>query len=479
ELQNLTKTLENLPKQALVVTKANKEDVLNCLTLWQNDNSYKRLYPIVLPFYQRLDPDFYGHLRKSITASFQFDFWKRAVHPIFQQATPKVLLLTSKYFLMGEIIGACNKLGLDYKLVTVPKESMGSSDFVRQMLKEVLAFKPDCCITLNHMGVDREGVLMDLLQRLQLPLASWFVDNPHLIIHLYAKCINPWTCLFTWDCDNIPSLHQQGFPYVEYLPLGTDPNRFQSHKQVPKDFQSRVSFVGNSMLYKVGGRLKSAHFPPQLLANFQNMALAFMVSDERNVQPFLANNYPESYAIYNSLPDNETKLAFETAVTWQATRIYRKNCVLKLLPFKPLIAGDDGWRIELAKIEPKPRFFRELSYYSELPIFYNGSEINFNCTSKQMKGAVNQRIFDCPATGNFVLTDWRAQMEALFTPQEMVCYHEEEEIPHLVQFYLDHPTTRKQIAQAAQKRVLAEHTWFHRLKTLLDKMHTIYQTKKA
>ena len=107
------------------------------------------------------------------------------------------------------------------------------AQLVQQLLEAVVSFRPDCCITLNHMGVDVEGVLMDLLARLQLPLASWFVDNPHLIIHLYSRCVSPWTTLFTWDSDNIPTLRAAGFEHVFYLPLATTPQRFKPDSACP------------------------------------------------------------------------------------------------------------------------------------------------------------------------------------------------------------------------------------------------------
>ncbi|MBQ7585157.1 MAG: glycosyltransferase, partial [Desulfovibrionaceae bacterium] len=341
----------------------------------------------------------------------------------------------------------------------------------------VLAFKPDCCLTLNHMGVDREGILMDLLGRLELPLASWFVDNPHLIIHLYASCISPWTALFTWDEDNVESLRHIGFKHVSYLPLGTDPDRFTPKQpKVPSAWRSHLSFVGNSMIYKVGGRLKSATFPKPLLQAFQEVSQAFMLSQERQVANLLRLEFPQIYAIFQDLEDNETKLAYETAVTWQATRLYRNGCVRKLLPFNPLIAGDPGWKIEFKREPLQPRYMGELNYYSELPLFYTAQDINFNCTSKQMKGAVNQRIFDCPAAGGFVLTDWRAQMDELFTPFEMVCFHDPEEIPTLISYYLKHPKERQVFARRARKRVLRCHTWEHRIATLLKDMRKFYGT---
>jgi len=479
-LQAITHVLQNLPAQergrVTLVTAAQTAEALAELTHWQMRHGGMRLLPLALPFYLRLDRDYYGSLQKELAASARFDFWSKASGPRFVNDNPRVLLLTSKYFLMGEIEGACRKLGIEHKLVVIRDDAVARTDFVQQLLEAVVSFRPDCCITLNHMGVDVEGVLMDLLARLQLPLASWFVDNPHLIIHLYSRCVSPWTTLFTWDSDNISSLRAAGFEHVFYLPLGTDPDRFHPSKgaSAPASWKADLSFVGNSMLYKVGGRLKNGRFPRALLLSFHTVAQQFMESDQRSVADFLKNCQPDTYAHYLALPDNEAKLAFETAVTWQATRLYRNGCVRRLLPLRPLIVGDAGWKIEFRHEPLQPRYMDALSYYSDLPLFYSQSVVNFNCTSKQMKGAVNQRVFDVPAAGSFVLTDWREQMGQLFEPDEMVCYRDPGEAPDLVRHYLAHPQERQRITQAARKRVLACHTWQHRLQTMLRHMREVY-----
>ena len=347
ELQEHSCVLAALPASSrnriFLVQTPDPEAAIAALTRWQALHGGNRFLPLALPFYLRLDHSFYGALRDRLTASARFDFWRQAVQPRFRTTTPRVLLITSKYFLMGELEGACRKLGVEYRLIRLKDDTLAQEEFVQQLLEAVLTFKPDCCLTLNHMGVDVEGVLMDLLARLQLPLASWFVDNPHLIIHLYTRCVSPWTALFTWDADNISSLRQTGFEHVFYLPLGTDPDRFtpSRHAALPA-WQAEVSFVGNSMLYKVGGRLKNGHFPRELLLPFRKVAQAFMESDARSVAAFLREDFPTVYADYVALPDNEAKLAYETAITWQATRLYRNGCVRRLLPFHPLIVGDRG-----------------------------------------------------------------------------------------------------------------------------------------
>jgi spore maturation protein CgeB len=460
------------------IDEADPEKCLRLLARLQAEHGNAPLVPFAHPFYLRLDRAYYALLRDRLASGARCDFWGRAVRPRFRSSRPRLLLITSKYFLMGELVRACRNLRIEHQLLTLENEEVARQEFVERLLTVVLDFAPDAILTLNHLGVDREGVLTELLARLQLPLASWFVDNPHLILHLYHKLVSPWAVIFTWDADNLPGLRELGFEHVFHLPLGTDPERFAPTRlrtpPVPA-WRSDVSFVGNSMVYKVAKRMRTARLPRSLLKGYRKTAAAFGESDERLVRSFLPGHCPESAAAYEALPDNESRLAYEAMITWEATRQYRARCVRGILPFNPLIVGDRGWRQNL-KGETLPwRLHPELGYYSELPLFYPWSAINFNCTSKQMKGAVNQRLFDVPAAGAFLLTDRRDQTETLFRPgKEIVWYNEPEEAPELVRYYLAHPRERRRVAEAARARVLAEHTWAHRLQTIIKRMRDIF-----
>ena len=92
-----------------------------------------------------------------------------------------------------------------------------------------------------------------------------------------------------------------------------------------------------------------------------------------------------------------------------------------------------------------------------------------------MKGAVNQRVFDVPACGAFVLTDYREQVEELFElNREIVCFKDQEEIPDLIRYYLKHPEKREAVSQAARERIFRDHTYDHRMKSVLDTMKRIF-----
>ncbi|HAS87834.1 MAG TPA: hypothetical protein DCS48_00765 [Desulfovibrio sp.] len=432
-------------------------------------NSGKKAQLLKNPFYLRLSP-FYSQTEKLLIESehteVEFPVWPR-----FQNEKPRILLLTSQYFLMGEIVAACERQGVPHMFINMDAKEMELEQFVARISSAINTFHPDFVLTVNHLGVDQEGVLNTLLHKFQLPLASWFVDNPLLILPLYQAQANDNTTIFTWDADRMDSLREMGFSNIFHLPLGTDQTRFLPSKGCTESKWARdISFVGNSMVHKTAKRMEVARISGLLAEKYKEVAHAFGQGTEHSVVNFLKTNYPELLPEYENLVIPHRKLAFETMVIWQATLEYRLSCVKQTLGFNPMVVGDDGWKQLLAD-ENSWEYHSELSYYEDLPRFYPCSKINFNCTSQQMKGAVNQRVFDVPACNGFILTDHRYQMEKLFEPgTEIVVYKSQEEIPQLIDKYLNDETARQKIIKAARKRILAEHTYDSRVTTLINCM---------
>jgi len=385
---------------------------------------------------------------------------------------PRLLLLTSAYFLLGELRAACQRLGVPHLLLDFASRSVDRDHFVRTIRETAASFKPDAIVTVNHLGVDHEGVLYALAGELKLPLVSWFVDNPEFILPLYPAPDPQNTLILSWDADSLEAVRGYGFTNVFWLPLGADPERFCPGRAGRPEWRARVSFVGNSMVQKTASRLKAAAPGPGLMEAFAALALAFGESGERSVAAFVAASRPDLQAEFEALPLLR-RTAYATALVWRSTLEYRLGCVDKILPFAPLIVGDSGWDQLLSGYPQEGfRLQRELNYYEDLPGFYPASEVNFNCTSLQMKGAVNQRVFDVPAAGAFLLTDHRRQIEQLFEPDtEIALYRSQEEIAPLLERFLADPVARERLAQAGRARVLAGHTYEHRLSALMAAIH--------
>ena len=388
---------------------------------------------------------------------------------------PRILLVTAQYFLMGELTAAFDRNGVQYQLLDFNTREMDLDIFVQTINDALHSFHPHCVMTVNHLGVDHEGVLLQLLDQRKIPLVSWFVDNPLLILPTYKGLPKENTILFTWDTDTIADLKQDGFKDVFHLPLGADPTRFtaDSTGPLPEKWKTEVSFVGNSMVHKTTKRLQVSAPPAPLLQQCATLAKEFGESDERNVSGFIKKHYPQLLPQLQTFTSASRLAAFETAVTWYSTLLYRLECVRETLPFTPLVLGDKGWN-DLLPADNTWNYHPEVSYYTDLPVFYQCSDINFNCTSQQMKGAVNQRVFDVPTAGGFLLTDYRAQIEKLFDPEtEIVFYNDINEIRPLIEEFLNKPELRQKITQAARKRILHEHTYDHRIASLLTNLASL------
>ena len=100
---------------------------------------------------------------------------------------------------------------------------------------------------------------------------------------------------------------------------------------------------------------------------------------------------------------------------------------------------------------------------------YNAGAVNLNTHHPQTRrGGLNTRSFEIPAAGGFELTDYVPEMESLLEPgREVVVYRSPEEARNLAQHYVKVEDERRRIAEAGHRRVLAEHTYRHRMQTLL------------
>lgn len=429
-----------------------------------------RLAVVTHPVYPRLDPDWYGAAAARLAGYSALR--DRLAAPRFTETTPRVLLLWRPYFLYREIETALLRLGVPCRRVDTGTGEQGSTDIVSAILAAVADFQPDFALTVNHLGLDRDGKLTALLADIGLPLASWFVDSPRLILHDYEAIASPLTMVFSYDADALPEVRALGISQAAWLPLATDPGRFRPPDTRPDThpWRTRVSFVGASMVPQARDALARLAAFPALVRCLPGTAAAFAGSPEKSARRFLLE-HPVCGQAYAALPTPQARLDAELALTWEATRRYREACVRGILPFSPLVAGDAAWETVFPGLGRDWRRLPELDYYDQLPDFYPRSDVNLNCTSLQMKGAVNQRVFDVPACGGFVLTDAREQLGALFEiGREAAVYADPAEIPDRVRHYLAHPGERGRIARAARARVLAGHTYKHRLRELLSAM---------
>ncbi len=91
-----------------------------------------------------------------------------------------------------------------------------------------------------------------------------------------------------------------------------------------------------------------------------------------------------------------------------------------------------------------------------------------NPDPEKLTRGCNQRLFELAGIGAMQMVDFRPDLGALFTPlDEVLVYHDGDELRELVRRALYDQTYRDAIAEAGRRRALREHTYMHRMQTLL------------
>lgn len=84
-------------------------------------------------------------------------------------------------------------------------------------------------------------------------------------------------------------------------------------------------------------------------------------------------------------------------------------------------------------------------------------------------GGLNMRTFEIPGAGGFQLTDYIKGMEEHFEiGKEIVVYESPQHFRELVEYYLQHESERKAIAELGHKRAVRDHTYEQRLKKVFQ-----------
>lgn len=105
---------------------------------------------------------------------------------------------------------------------------------------------------------------------------------------------------------------------------------------------------------------------------------------------------------------------------------------------------------------------------------FNATKVNLNLHSWTGAGLdpdgdfVNPRTFELAACGAFQLVDRRTLLPELFEDREMATFDRPEVCVPAIRQWLNEPAARVAYANAARQRVIAHHTYTHRMQTLLS-----------
>jgi spore maturation protein CgeB len=111
---------------------------------------------------------------------------------------------------------------------------------------------------------------------------------------------------------------------------------------------------------------------------------------------------------------------------------------------------------------------------------FNATDININLHSSPFHNGVNPegdyvnpRTFEIAACGGFQLVDERSLLPEMFEiGSEITVFKHESELRELINHFQANPAERRKIAEAARKRVQAEHTYEMRMAEVLEHIYS-------
>lgn len=388
-------------------------------------------------------------------------------------------------YVMLDFAAALTSLGHDTRVIDLRiVHSLQTSDekiqFVRDVKEQLLEFKPhfalgyDSAIIFPLPPSDPDSQKGHFFEALAIPYVSLFYDNP--LFNVYVNDIQPYLhsrffTIFIWDKFYKSEFERRFEVKTFYLPLAANPDIFRPLPPDP-DFESDVTFVGSISETSDYTAARISGGWPDWLAQFAQLAVdSFFATPESGIDTIIAeleNNMPPDFRdAFARFSENVQYTLFTLSVHDQINDAKRLEAV-GALPggIRIAVHGGDGWkRLKRGGVGLRG----PVDYHSKTPLVYNSARINLNVTSLQLAAAVNQRVFDVPACGSFMLTDYRSSLTELFEPEsEVVIYNGLTDLRDKAEYYLEHEEERVAIAARARKRVLAEHTYAHRAAAIIS-----------
>jgi spore maturation protein CgeB len=398
-----------------------------------------------------------------LLAQFFIDKPKHSSAPVQKQTT--AIMLYGNFFLEEEVRSALVANSIEPVLFAYNDHRFGV--YYENMLMRLIQEKrPSFVISINMKGFDGNTALADITERFGVPVIVWFVDDPRPIVMHKRHSIKSNMIALSWEKSYLKFLENSGFAKAAYLPLATDPALFSPPAAAIRPSIS-LGFVGTAMVDCFAGKIKEKFLWSDRLEPLVEAASDKILSD-----PF--------YSVENSLDALAKELSVnlpftdEKNRTWLCTYIIhlasmkkRKHVVGGLLDLGVETFGDpEGWKHLLGpRIQVRPN----IDYRHSLCGIYRKICINVNITSCQMPTAVNQRVFDIPLAGSFVLSDDQKDLRDLFdVPKEAVMYENIVDLREKIVYYLAHENERTAIISAAQARIKNEHTYSIRIQKILQ-----------
>lgn len=364
-----------------------------------------------------------------------------------------------------ETLAALRRLP-DTRVVVIDSVTLAGDIQARQTCEALAARGCRVLVTINDWGLDAAGEIGTFMHRRGIVHVNWYVDDPFFfeIINRITFPSFPNRFDFVSDRGYVKPLRSRGYK-AWFLPLATDPSLFFPLEPAPTA-ERDACFVGNSYRTQLDTYLKDCD-------RFMEEQLPFLHLLLQRYRENLCYDIEQPLREYfagKPLPGSMTPERAVFVARHFVGYLFRKSVISSLAAeYRDfMVFGDIGWAQDLSE----GRVSTAVGYYTNLNKTYQTTRVNIDINRMVIRDGFTQRVFDCSAAGALVITSPKRVIGEYFETEghgcELVVFENEKHLRELLDYYRTHENEGKAIAARAREKVLALHTYDHRVRTMFS-----------
>lgn len=344
----------------------------------------------------------------------------------------------------------------------------GNEELCNTLKQKIRESNSDFVFSLNFFPVAAKGCY-----ECGVKYVSWIYDTPYLL--LYSKHIKYDTnIVLLFDKSLYLEFRKQELNNVFYFPMAAPVDVYDEIKaENGEKYVSDVSFVGST--YQ-----ESRQDFYQLIENaspFVKGYLDAVINMQKEVygsfflDKVLNKQILEELRRVCPIPKEEDEWESDE---WLYANYFlaRKLTGLQRVEILQLLSEDYRLKVYAPEeVDVLDEACKEgpVDYINEMPLVFKNSKINLNMTLRSIQSGIPLRAMDIMGCGGFLLTNYQADFEDYFEAGvDYVYYTDNEDLLIKVAYYLEHEEERKQIARNGYEKVKANHTYRHRIQSILE-----------
>lgn len=375
------------------------------------------------------------------------------------------------HHITNEIFEALQRAGVNCRLLVAERENP------EPFLESIFSDPPECTLSLNGLLPDNQGRFF--CDMIKIPHVACLLDSPNQFILLTQSPLNIITCPDLFSCQFFKGLN---FENVLFMPHGVgkdlapDPNLERKFDVVM--LASCIDYENLRDLWKE----KHSKGLCEVLDKAAEMALSDQMTPyvEAFVQALAEQDGkadavdPSGINLMQVLDDLEMYIKGKDRV-----ELVR---AIKDVPVDVFGTGreGEGWQKYLGDKHPNVTLHKAIPFEDAIDVMKQSKILLNSCP--WMKHGGHERLFAGMACGALLVTNENVYMKEHFTDGEDLVFYRHshrDEINDLVKDCLSDPSKLQSIAEKGREKVMAAHTWDHRVKGLLEQLSPILEKIKS